>query len=146
MSESDLLSFGAAMLAALAVGALAYAFLYPYFSGEREKESRLKGVIEPKGRDSLSALEQAASRRKSVADTLKDMENRQKAAEKVSLRLRLERAGLDITPRIYWLASVACGAVLRLHRDHVAAVERDADVPVASSSASSACSVSRAGS
>ena len=58
MSESDLLSFGAAMLAALAVGALAYAFLHPYFSGEREKDSRLKGVLEPKGRDSLSVLEQ----------------------------------------------------------------------------------------
>jgi tight adherence protein B len=99
------------MLAALAVGALAYAFLYPYLSGDREKESRLKGVIEPKGRNSLSALEQAASRRKSVADTLKDMEDRQKAAEKVSLRLRLERAGLDITPRVYWLASLACGAI-----------------------------------
>jgi tight adherence protein B len=111
MSESDLLSFGSAMLAALAVGALAYAFLHPYFSGEREKDSRLKGVIEPKGRDSLSALEQAASRRKSVADTLKDMEDRQKAAEKISLRLRLERAGLSITPRVYWLASLACGAV-----------------------------------
>ncbi len=111
MSESDLLSFGAAMLAALAVGALAYAFLHPYFSGEREKDSRLKGVIEPKGRDSLSVLEQVTSRRKSVADTLKDMENRQKAAEKVSLRLRLERAGLKITPRTYWLASLVCGAV-----------------------------------
>jgi tight adherence protein B len=100
------------MLAALAVGALAYVFLQPYFSGDREKDSRLKELTEPKGRDSLSALEQAASRRKSVTDTLKDMENRQKTAEKVSLRLRLERAGLDITPRVYWSASVACGVML----------------------------------
>ena len=107
------LSFAAAMLAALAVGALAYAFLQPYFSGDREKDTRLKELTEPKAsRSSLSALEQAASRRKSVADTLKDMENRQKAAEKVTLRLRLERAGLDITPRVYWMASVACGVVL----------------------------------
>jgi tight adherence protein B len=114
MPESDLLSFGSAMLAALAVGALAYAFLYPYFSGEREKDSRLKGVIEAKGRETISALEQATSRRKSVVDTLKDMENRHRAAEKVSLRLRLERAGLSITPRMYWVASVACGVVLML--------------------------------
>jgi tight adherence protein B len=114
MPESDLLSFGSAMLAALAVGALAYAFLYPYFSGEREKDSRLKGVIEAKGRETISALEQATSRRKSVVDTLKEMENRHRAAEKVSLRLRLERAGLSITPRMYWVASVACGVVLML--------------------------------
>lgn len=111
MSEANLVSFGAAMLVALAVGALAYAFLYPYFSGEREKESRFKGVLEAK-RDTLSQLEQVASRRKSVADTLKDMENRQRAAERISLRLRLERAGLNITPRTYWLASLVCGAVL----------------------------------
>jgi len=102
------------MLAALAVGSLAYVFLQPYFSGDRESESRLRGLTEPKGRESMSALEQVASRRKSVTDTLKDMENRQKAAEKISLRLRLERAGLDITPRVYWLASVACGIMLAL--------------------------------
>ena len=114
MSETDLVSFAAAMLAALAVGSLAYVFLQPYFSGDRESESRLRGLTEPKGRESMSALEQVASRRKSVTDTLKDMENRQKAAEKISLRLRLERAGLDITPRVYWLASVACGIMLAL--------------------------------
>ena len=112
MPESDLLSFGSAMLAALAVGALAYAFLYPYFSGDREKDSRLRGVIEAKGRETTTALDQATSRRKSVGDSLKEMENRHRAANKVSLRLRLERAGLSITPRVYWLASVVCGVVL----------------------------------
>jgi tight adherence protein B len=112
MSETELVSFAAAMLAALAVGALAYVFLQPYFSENRESESRLKSLTETKGREAMSAVEQLASRRKSVSDTLKDMENRQKAAEKISLRLRLERAGLDITPRVYWLASVACGAML----------------------------------
>jgi tight adherence protein B len=111
MSESDLFSFGAALLAALAVSALAYAFLFPYFSGEREKDSRLKGIIEAK-RELLSPLDPGASRRKSVADTLKDMENRQKAAERISLRLRLERAGLDITPRMFWVLSVVCGILL----------------------------------
>ena len=30
---------------------LAYAFLHPYFSGDREKESRLKELTEPKGRE-----------------------------------------------------------------------------------------------
>jgi tight adherence protein B len=102
------------MLAALAVGALAYVLLQPYFSENRESESRLKSLTETKGREAMSAVEQLASRRKSVSDTLKDMENRQKAAEKISLRLRLERAGLDITPRVYWVASVACGVTLAL--------------------------------
>ena len=114
MSENDLLSFGAAALGALAVGGLAYAFLYPYFAADRETDARVRELVGPKVRDGMTVLEQAASRRKSVADTLKDMENRQKAAEKVSLRLRLERAGLDITARTYWFASVASGIVLAL--------------------------------
>jgi tight adherence protein B len=114
MSENDLLSFGAAALAALAVGGLAYAFLYPYFAADRETDARVRELVAPKVRDGMTVLEQAASRRKSVADTLKDMENRQKAAEKISLRLRLERAGLDIKPRTYRLAGVACGIVLAL--------------------------------
>jgi tight adherence protein B len=109
--EANLTSFTAAMLAALAVSALIYAFLYPYFAADREKESRVKSVVEAR-RSAANPLAQAASRRKSVADTLKEMEERQRAASKVSLRLRLERAGLDITPRVYWLGSAVIGALL----------------------------------
>jgi tight adherence protein B len=43
---------------------------------------------------------------------LKELEDRQKTREKVSLRLRLERAGVDITPRAYWIASIGCGIAL----------------------------------
>ena len=52
------------------------------------------------------------NRREQVADTLKELEDRQKAREKVTMRLRLERAGLDITPRSFWIASVICGVVV----------------------------------
>lgn len=112
MADADVLTLGATLLGALAVSALAYALLYPYLSGQRE-DTRVKGIIEPR-RGTPTALEQVASRRKSVADTLREMEERQKAANKASLRLRLARAGLDMTPRTFWLASVACGAGLAL--------------------------------
>ncbi|HWK39727.1 MAG TPA: type II secretion system F family protein [Hyphomicrobium sp.] len=112
MLSADLLAVGPAALGALAVAALAYAFLYPYIFGEREKEARMRSVVDARP-DVLRPMDQtAAARRKSVADTLKEMESRQKAAERASLRLRLERAGLDITPRVYWLASLVCGAVM----------------------------------
>jgi tight adherence protein B len=109
----DIVSFGAALLGAVAIAALAYSLLYPYLSADRETEGRVKGVIEPR-RAALTQLEQAASRRKSVADTLKDIEDRQKAAERVTLRLRLARAGLQISPRVFWLSSFVCGATLAL--------------------------------
>jgi tight adherence protein B len=110
MFDAQMLTMGAALFGAMAVAALAYALLYPYISPDREKDSRVKNVVE--SRRTVAASDQGASRRKSVADTLKDMEERQKAASKVSLRVRLERAGLDITPRLYWMASVVCGIVL----------------------------------
>jgi tight adherence protein B len=108
--SSDLVALTSAMLAALAVSALAYAFLAPYFSSERGKDTRVKGIVGPK-RDVTSVLEQAAARRKSVAENLKEFEKSQRKEEKASLRLRLERAGIDITPRVYWLASVVSGGV-----------------------------------
>lgn len=113
MLEADLIPYGAALLAALAVSALAYAIFYPYLSNDREMDSRVKGIAEPR-RVTMTPLEQAASRRKSVAETLKDMEDRQKAAKKLSLRLRLTRAGLDIYPRTFWLLSLLCGATLAM--------------------------------
>ena len=129
MSETDLCRLAAAMLAALAVGALAYVFLLSLFLRRPARATRAcRSVTEPKGaRRASSALEQAASRRKSVADTLKDLENRQKAAEKVTLRLRLERAGLDITPRASTGSRASLAAsMLALHRHDAAAAERDA--------------------
>jgi len=111
MSDPGMLSFGAALLAALAFGGLAYALLYPYFSSDKEQDTRVKSIVDSK-RAVLTPLEQVAARRKPVAQTLKEIEERQKAAQKVSLRLRLARAGLKITPRVFWLASFVCGGVL----------------------------------
>ena len=63
-----------------------------------------------------NAGETAQNRKKNVAESLKEIETRQKAKEKVTLRLRLERAGLDMTPRDFYIASlisgVLCGALV----------------------------------
>ncbi len=113
MPDGNVASLIAALLGAVAISALAYALIYPYIAGDRETAERMKGVVEPR-RTGPTPLEQATSRRKSVAETLKQIEDRQKASEKVSLRLRLARAGLDIKPRTFWLSSIACGLVIAL--------------------------------
>ena len=46
--------------------------------------------------------------------TLKELDDREKARQKVTLRLRLERAGLDIAPRSFWIASLICGLCVGL--------------------------------
>jgi tight adherence protein B len=97
----------AALVAAIAFAAVAYAFMYPYISSDRVKEKRVATVTESRAAKlaTRSAADIAASRRKHVTDSLKDIEKRQKARDKVTLRLRLERAGLDIEPKVYWIAS-----------------------------------------
>jgi len=104
----------AALLAAVAASALVFAALYPYLSRERQKEKRYRVMMEqgPRTVTSVAMGETSAHRRKAVADTLKELEERQKAAEKVTLRLRLQRAGLKITPKVYWLTSALCGLIL----------------------------------
>jgi tight adherence protein B len=113
MSDADLFGIGAALFGAIAVGGLAFALIHPYISSDRKRDERYRDVADPKVRQAgPTALEQAVSRRKSITDTLKDMEVRQKAREKVTLRLRLQRAGLNITPKVYWLASALCGVTM----------------------------------
>lgn len=107
MDDASLMPLMTALVAAIAIAAMAYAILYPYVSADRVKDKRVAGIAEARGRKAMpqSAAEIAANRKKQVTDSLKDMENRSRTREKVSLRLRLERAGLDIEPRTYWIAS-----------------------------------------
>jgi tight adherence protein B len=111
-----LIQMVALMLGALAVGALAYALLFPYLSGEKTTERRIATVTDNKrgGRSKVragGADEPSNNRKKAVADTLKDLDNRQSKKETISLRIRLERAGLDITPNVFWLASAISGVL-----------------------------------
>lgn len=112
--------FVAAMIA-LGAGGVIFAVIYPYISGERRKDKRVQTVSETgkTRRNVLSAAnagEAAANRKKNVADSLKEIESRQKAKEKVTLRLKLERAGLTMTPRDFYIASmisaILCGAAV----------------------------------
>ncbi|WP_072395059.1 type II secretion system F family protein [Hyphomicrobium sp. CS1GBMeth3] len=113
MDEASLMPLLTAMVAAVAIAAAVYAIMYPYISADRVKDKRVAGVSETRTRKiaTQSAAELAAQRKKQVVDSLKDMEARKKAREKITLRLRLERAGLDIEPRTFWIAS-ACSSVL----------------------------------
>jgi tight adherence protein B len=114
MLEGNVATLLVAVLAAVAVAAMVFVVVYPYISGDRQTEQRYRAVADTRVRvgSTRSVVEAAAQRRKAVADTLKDLEERQKAAEKVTLRLRLQRAGLHITPKVYWLISVLCGLTL----------------------------------
>lgn len=113
MDDASFMSLLTALIAAVAIAATAYAVMYPYISADRVKDKRVAGVSEARTKAiaTQSAAELAANRRKQVADSLKDMESRAKAREKITLRLKLERAGLDIEPRTFWIASAVSAVV-----------------------------------
>ncbi len=96
-----------ALVAAIAIAAIVYAIMYPYISSDRMKDKRVAIVTEnhSKKLSNRSAAEIAANRKKQVTETLKDLESRQKAKEKVTIRLQLERAGLDVDIKYFWIAS-----------------------------------------
>jgi tight adherence protein B len=105
---------GMLALAAMSAAAVVYLLLAPYLSGEARTSKRIHAATENKGRRIAikQQAEVANSRRRQVADTLKELEHRQKQREKVSMRLRLQRAGLDTEPRVFWIASLVCGALV----------------------------------
>ena len=99
---------------ALSAGAVIYLFVNPYLSGEVQRDKRLQGVTESRSKRSATRArdDEVQNRRKQVADTLKQIEERQKAREKVTLRLRLQRAGIDVTPNAFWVASAVVGVLV----------------------------------
>jgi tight adherence protein B len=113
VDSNDLVVIGLVALASLSAGVIAYLLVAPYLADDRATQ-RLQAASESKIRR-MSAKQQAEvanSRRRQVVDTLKDIEQRQKQREKVTLRLRLQRAGLSIDARMFWLASAVTGVVV----------------------------------
>jgi tight adherence protein B len=97
-------------LAALAVGGAVYVFALPYFSGERKAEKRVANVALGQTKTRVKSVAQPLQmRKKQVQDTIKDLEAKQKAQRRVTLRTKLARAGLSIKPRTYYLLSAASG-------------------------------------
>jgi tight adherence protein B len=111
MDSNDLLMIGLLVIAAMSIGAVVYLLVNPYFSGERRADKRIQGVTESKTtRNAMRAQADAAqNRRRQVSDTLQELEDREKARSKTTMRLRLQRAGLAISPRAFWIASLASG-------------------------------------
>jgi len=118
MVDGDLNTLMISLLAGGAIAAIIFAVAYPFLSGDRQAEKRIASVTDSRTKktSTRSAADVAASRKKQVADSLCDIDARQKAKERITLRTRLQRAGLDPEPKNFWIASaisglVCCGAV-----------------------------------
>ena len=101
------------LMGAVAAAALIFAVLYPLFSSDKKTDKRMATVTQNRALKVAAhkAEETALDRKKQVAATLKDLDDSQKRQNKITLKLRLQRAGLNISPRTFWVLSFACGVI-----------------------------------
>jgi tight adherence protein B len=101
------------VLAMVAAGAIAYVFIYPYLSGEARGEKRQQALTKPASTRAADRLAAATTnRRDSVAQSLKDIEAREKARNKLTLENKIAQAGLDWDRRKFYLVSGIIGMVV----------------------------------
>ncbi|WP_306117477.1 MULTISPECIES: type II secretion system F family protein [unclassified Roseitalea] len=110
-------------LAALGVGGLLYAVFFNTIAQENQTSRRL-ATVKAQKTDSASKkaaadrLTESQRRRRQVAESLSDLEERNKAREKritkPSLKMQIQQAGLSIELRTFYLLSIVAGLVITL--------------------------------
>jgi len=99
-------------LASVAVGGVAWVFLYPILSGDRKAEQRMANVA--KSEPVNVSRRQPKSRREAIEIALKEFEQRHKKSKSVPLAARISQAGLLWSKRQFFLisAGIAVGMFL----------------------------------
>jgi tight adherence protein B len=98
-------------LVAAAIGGVAWVFIYPILSGERQAERRKASVAasSPQVRASAQRGTSQKSRREQVEGTLKEIEQRRAKAKSPPLSVRIAQAGLTWSKQRFLLISAALG-------------------------------------
>jgi tight adherence protein B len=101
-----------AFLVAVAIGGVAWVFVYPLLSGERKAEKRKERVAQsaPVVRANASRNAQR-SRREQVEGTLKDLEERRVKSKSVPLQLRIAQAGLSWSKQRFFITAGIFGVL-----------------------------------
>jgi tight adherence protein B len=97
-----------AFLVAVAMGGVAWVFIYPILSGERRVEQRRESVART-APVRAAARVSGKSRRDQVEETLKEMDARHQASKRPPLALRISQAGLSWSKQRFLLASGLLG-------------------------------------
>src|SRR5215469_18100256 len=100
-----------AFLAAVAIGGIAWVFIYPLLSGEKQAENRRAAVAKPEPAAKRQNDKSQRSRREQVEGTLKELEARRQKESKVPLSVRLTQAGLNWSTQKFMLVSAVIGGV-----------------------------------
>jgi len=96
-------------LVSIAIGGIAYVFIYPLLSGEKKAEKRMETVARatPAVRAAATARVTQKSRREQVEGSLKELEAKQ--AKSPPLSARISQAGLSWSTNQFLIISAALG-------------------------------------
>lgn len=114
MFSGNVAQFAFIFMVTVSLAGVAWVFVGPYVTGEKRAGKRIRNVA-TKNAPTRATRERAADvdkRRKQLANTLSDLEAKQRAVKRPPLRIRLTQAGLKWTPRTYWIISAVTGVVL----------------------------------
>jgi tight adherence protein B len=97
-------------MAMLAVGGAFYALVYPFLSGDAKADKRRAAMQARSPQQVVARTNDAAKRRKQVADSLKEIDARAKS-KKITLETKLIQAGLRWSKQKYFVISAVIGFV-----------------------------------
>jgi tight adherence protein B len=101
--------YGLFFLVAIAIGGVAWVFVYPILSGERHTERRMKSVARSEPAAARQTRTPQKSRREQVEGTLKEIEEKRKKAKRPPLSVRLTQAGLKWSKRRFMVTAGILG-------------------------------------
>lgn len=111
------------ILAGVSAGLVAYAFLFKRMESESNTERRLSTIRQTDAdrtllKASRDRVAEVSKRRKSVQDSLKELEEKQKSKDrnikKPPLRVQIRQAGMQVSVERFYVYSVICGLVATL--------------------------------
>jgi tight adherence protein B len=108
----DLSAIAPGFLIAMAAGGVAYVFVYPLLSGEKRAEKRQRALVRSSLERRVDRVASGVNRREQIAQSLKDLETREKARNKLSLEQRIAHAGLRWTRNRFVFVSAVSGVAL----------------------------------
>ncbi len=94
-----------AFLAATAIGGLAWVFVYPLLSGEKQAEHRRAAIARPEPAAARQVDKNQRTRREQVEGSLKELEARRQKEKRIPLSSRLTQAGLDWSTQKFMIVS-----------------------------------------
>jgi tight adherence protein B len=98
-------------MVAIAIGGVAWVFLYPILSGERAAERRRQSVARSEPVSTRMSRTAQKSRREQVEESLKELEVKNSKSKWPPLQMRIQQAGLNMSKQKFMLFSGAFGVV-----------------------------------